>query len=244
MDHPVFLPFRESRTGAFSTTKFYRWARLSVSGEAQVLARFDNGDPALVFAAYGKGRVLLFCSSADDSGNDLPLVAAYAPLWQQMLRFLENFREDRLWHLVGETVAPRRLLADAVSAQGTGRFDADHAIVLIDPGRRRVPTDAASDSIMLDQAGLYEIRAESASTAIAVNVPPVESDLTHADAEALAAAWTRREADAGKSAGESEPASPEEKDRHRNFWRLLLLAVATLLAGEGFLSNRLVLRPE
>ena len=85
---------------------------MSAGEGADVLARFDNGDPALISVEMGKGRVLLFTSSADDSGNDLPLKAVYAPLWQQLLRYLEKFREDRLWYQVGDAIdpgkAPRR----------------------------------------------------------------------------------------------------------------------------------------
>ncbi len=239
MDHPVFTPFRGAVSGAFSTTRFYTHARLSALGEASVLARFDNGDPALVHAESGKGKVLIFCSSADDTGNDLPLKTVYAPLWQQMLRFLENFREDRLWYLVGDTAAPRKVLADAASVSGTGELDPSQAVVVVDPSKRRVAMDPESDSIILTQAGFYEIRAERANTRIAVNVPPGESDLSHANSEELIAGWNQRTSDAPWSAEASDPPTPDEQDKQRNLWRLLVLAALVFLLGEGFLSNRL-----
>ena len=92
-------------------------ARLSVSDGGQVLARFDNGDPALVSVETGKGRVLVLASSADDSTNDLPVKAVYAPFWQQVLHYLENFRQEKPWMNVGDTIAPRSLLVEAAVRQ-------------------------------------------------------------------------------------------------------------------------------
>src|SRR5437867_4419198 len=50
MDHPVFRPFSEPHSGSFSTAKFFQYARLAAGQGSEVLARFDNGYPALVCA--------------------------------------------------------------------------------------------------------------------------------------------------------------------------------------------------
>ncbi|NWG12764.1 MAG: hypothetical protein HXY20_04425 [Acidobacteria bacterium] len=242
MDHPVFVPFKGTAAGAFLTAKFYRYARLATLNGAGVIARLDNGDPALVHAAVGQGRVLIFCSSADDSGNDLPLRTVYVPLWHQMFRFLERFREHRTSYLVGDAVSPRKLLAQEAAASGAAAPDSGQAVVVIDPAQRRLQSDAASDSIFLTRAGFYEIRAEGANTRIAVNVPPAESDLSHADSEELVAGWNQAPPDGPAAVEESEPLTPEEQDKHRNLWRFLVLAATVFLVGEGFLSNRLTVK--
>ena len=112
MDHPIFRPFGKPNSGNFSSARFFRYAKLTIGPGAEAPARFENGDPALVSISIGKGRVLIFASSADDESNDLYLKAVYAPLWQQALRYLENFREKRRWldrggHGVAQEAADR-----------------------------------------------------------------------------------------------------------------------------------------
>src|SRR5439155_1315618 len=111
---PVFRPFNEPHSGSFSTAKFFNHHRLKVGAGGEALARFDNGDAALVAAAADRGRVLVWASSVDDSWNDLPLKAVFAPLWQQMLRYVDNYGEGRRWFEVGETITPQKAPGEAL----------------------------------------------------------------------------------------------------------------------------------
>ena len=244
MDHPIFRPFREPRSGDFSSVRFFRHARVSAGEGADVLARFDNGDPALISVEMGKGRVLLFASSADDSGNDLPLKAVYAPLWQQLLRFLEKFREDRLWYQVGDAIDPRKILAEAALNTGRTSFDAAGSVVMVDPARQRVPLDQVSDVVTLSQAGFYDIRSSDLAAGVAVNTPPRESDLAHADADELLAGWASLQPATPRVDPDEAPLTPEQQDQRQRLWRFLLLAALALFLGEGLLSNRLILKQE
>ncbi len=244
MDHPIFLPFREPHSGSFSGVRFFGHARVSVGDGADVLARFDNGDPALISVEAGKGRVVILTFSADDSGNDLPLKAVYAPLWQRLLRYLEKFREDRPWYRVGDAVDPGKLLSEAALEAGRRDFDAEGPVVMLDPARRRVPLGRDQGVVTLDQAGFYEIRSSNFVTAVAVNTPPIESDLTQADADELIAGWRSLQPVSAQAAADEEPLTPEEQEQHQGLWRFLLLAALALFLGEGLLSNRLVLRQE
>ena len=135
-DHPIFRPFSRPHSGSFSSVRFFRHARISAGAGTEVPARFDNGDPALVSIHVDKGRVLIFASSADDSSNDLPLKAVYAPFWQQILHYLENFQERRHWLEVGETMAPRKLLLDTSLHQAKGNLDLSESVVVLDPQKR------------------------------------------------------------------------------------------------------------
>jgi hypothetical protein len=244
MDHPIFRPFREPHSGGFSNVRFFRHARVSVAQGAEVLARFDNGDPALISVEVGKGRVLLFTSSADDSGNDLPLRAVYAPFWQQLLHFLEKFRDDRLWYQVGDVIDPRTILSEVALDSGRTDFDAAGSVVMLDPARRRVAPGKNSDMVVLDQAGFYDIRSSSLATGVAVNTPPDESDLTHADADEVIAGWASLRPAAAPADADEEPRTPERQDQQQGLWRFLLLTALVLFLGEGFLSNRLAMRQE
>ncbi len=234
MDHPIFQPFAKPHSGTFSSARFFVHARISAASEIEVPARFDNGDPALALIPIGKGRVLLFTSSADDSSNDFPLKAVYAPFWQQALRYLENFQERRHWLDVGDIFAPEQLLVETASRQDKGSLDPNEAIVVLDPNKQRLAATRSSDDILVDKAGFYEIRSVNLNAAVAVNAEPRESDLTHGNAEEMIAGWV-----SSKSALPSleDRLAPEEQGTHQKVWVVLLIAAVLFLVAELFLSN-------
>ncbi len=244
MDHPVFRPFGEPHSGTFASARFYSHARLSIDKGAEAVAKFDNGDPALVAVSLGKGRVLVFASSADDTSNDLPLKAVYAPFWQQVLHYLENFQEGRHWMEVGETIAPRKLLVEAALRQGQGEVNSDQAVVVLDPMKQRVPLAPGSDVVAVDKAGFYEIRSPKLNTNVAVNPEPRESDLTHGNSQEMVAGWISNDPNLAPAVSEQERLTPEEQDRRQRFWRFLLLGALVFLLAEAILSNRAVLKPQ
>jgi hypothetical protein len=242
-DHPVFRPFSEPHSGSFATAKFFRHAKLEPSGNSEVLARFDNGDPVLVSVNIDKGRVLVFTSSADDTSNDLPLKAVYAPLWQQMLRYVENYQEGRRWLQVGDTMAPRKLLVEAALKQGKGNIDLNQPLVVVDPSRERLPVSQRTETVGVDAAGFYEIRTMSVAAQVAVNTVPRESDLAHGNSEEMVAGWMPTDRNALPVA-QDERLSAEQQDQRQRLWLLPLLAALILLVSESILSNRSVVKSE
>jgi hypothetical protein len=244
LDHPIFRAFSEPHAGTFSSAKFFKHARIRVSPEGEILARFDDGDPALAAAEIGKGRVLIFASSADDATNDLPIRSVYLPFWYQILHYLENVQQERQWMDVGDTIFPKKLLAEEAVRERKGNLNLNQPVVVMDPERNRVAMASASDAVTLDMAGFYEIRTLGLNTSVAVNPALRESDLAHGNWEEMAAGWVSADASAPAVISSDERPTPEEQDRQARLWRYLLLAVLVLLIVEGFLANRFVLRRE
>ncbi len=239
LDHPIFRPFSSPNSGTFSSARFFKHARISVSTGAEVLARFDNGDPALVSINLDKGRILIFPSSADDASNDLALKAVYAPFWQQMLRYLENFQEGRHWVEVGDAIAPKKLLEETALLQAAGEVNFRQAIVVLDPANQRVAMDPAADAVAVEKAGFYEIRTEDLNTTVAVNTLSRESDLTHGNSEEMAAGWLSPNVKAAPVVYEDEQPTSEEQEKNQQFWRFLLIAALLFFLSEAFLSNKI-----
>jgi hypothetical protein len=244
MDHPIFRPFSEPNSGSFATARIYRHASLSVSEGAQVLARFDNGDPALAAVEVEKGRVLILATSADDATNDLPLKAVYAPFWHQILRHLENSPQERRWMNVGDTISPKKLLVEAAIHQGKGNANLNEAIVVVDPAKKRIPIAPGTDMVAVDTAGFYGIHTASLNASVAVNPSLRESDLTHGNSEEMVAGWVSSEVKAPEAVSADERPTREEQDRRSRFWLYILLGVLALLLIESLLANRLALKPE
>ncbi len=234
MDHPVFKPFSQPNSGSFSGVRFFRHAKLSVGSAADILARFDNGDPALIAVAIEAGRVLVFPSSADDSSNDLPLKAVYAPFWQQALHFLENFQERRPWMEVGATLSPKTLLSDTALRQGKGLANSEASVAILDPRRQRLPLLPGDAALTLETAGFYEIRAMHWNIPVAVNPAAKESDLEHGNAEEMAAGWM---ASNPSMLHQDERLGLDDLDRRQRLWVLILIGAAVLLIAELILSN-------
>jgi hypothetical protein len=209
-----------------------------------VLARFDNNVPALVAADVGKGRVIIFASSADDTCNDLPLKAVYAPFWQQILRYLSNYREERRWVEVGETIEPRKLLEEAALRQGKNIVTSDQAVALLDPAGERVETNPGSDAVTVDKVGFYQVRMSGMNTTVPVNPAPRESDLAHGNSEEMVAGWISRDPMADSPTPESARLGPEEQERMQRFWRFLLVGALLFLLAEAFLSAKMAPRHE
>jgi hypothetical protein len=224
-DHPVFELFRRPRSGDFSSARFLRYRTLR-AGDAAVLARFDDGSPALVEARLGEGRVMLWTSSLDTLWNDLPLQPVFLPFLHRLLAHAAGYVEEPAWRQVGEVLELPEL--------DEGRW------VGLTPVAEEGLTDAEGRFVELGAAGFYELRPsrdedEAARVTVAVNVEPGESDLTAADPEEVAAGLTRVEGVASGGAA----LSGAERERRQNGWWFLLLAALAVLAVETALSNRL-----
>jgi hypothetical protein len=76
--HPIFRLF-DPDAGAFDQVRFSRIATVATTAPASVIARFDNGAPALVDQAMGKGRLGVFASDLSNRWNDLVLQPAFVP---------------------------------------------------------------------------------------------------------------------------------------------------------------------
>jgi hypothetical protein len=233
MDHPIFMPFGKPHSGNFSGARFYRHAKLILGPGTEAPARFENGDPAVVTLSFGKGRVLIFASSADNESNDLCLKAVYAPLWMQMLRHLESFREKRRWLEVGDAISPQKLMMEAALLNAKGNI-ANEAVAVLDPNRRRLPISSGSDAVVLEKAGFYELRTMNLSNIVAVNTDPRESDLSHGNAEEMISGWISH---APAKNYQDERITAEEQDKRQHIWSLLLIAAVLLLLSELYLSN-------
>ena len=100
--HPALSVFQgEAREGLLGvrTTRWVLAKPASQSGRAggaaRVVASFDDGSPALLEARRGKGRVLLFTSTADRDWTDWPIRTSFLPAMQRFAAWLAGGLEDR-----------------------------------------------------------------------------------------------------------------------------------------------------
>lgn len=230
--HAVFAPFRAPRSGDFSTVRVYGYRRLTAAPGTQVLARFDDGQPALVSGTVGRGRVMVWGSSLDLAWNDLALKPVFLPFVHQAIRSLSGF-EDRATSVTVGMVGTPETPADPARAR-----------VVVAPDGTRTPLEATrGDAFEITRPGFYEVRAAGtdaqASTWVAANVDVAESDLATLDPATVTAALTGTGAGAAGSAAAGAPPRDEATEQTQRLWWYLLLAGMLLLVGESVLASRL-----
>jgi hypothetical protein len=236
-EHPGLRLFRQPRSGDFSAARFFRYRRIEVVDPGRVIARFDDGAPALAEAKRGDGRVIVWTSDLENFWNDLILQPVFLPFAHQLMQYLARYERPEYWFRVGDVIDLTRV------ASMTGDDLEDRELIVESPfGRSRaLRLSAESRYLGLDQAGFYRIRAADGDDGwaytVAANVDPAESDLSILDPHELANAVTPA-ADGQPAAMEATALTPEERERRQGLWWYLLVGAATLLLTETLISNR------
>jgi hypothetical protein len=244
---PVFEVFNAPHSGDFSGAKFFRYRGFESPVGTGVLARYDDGAPALVERRLGSGRVLVWTSTLDTFWNDLARQPVFLPFMHQLVKHAASYAEASSWHTVGEVLDVERYLEMALEGEAKeGTPGRSFDIVVTPPSSKRtvLPKAEARALLPLEEQGFYDVRrggagASASSSSVAVNLDTAESDLSRLDPEELVAAVTFRETGIAGAAGENANDSREAQEGRQGYWWFLLAGALLLLATETHLSNRL-----
>ena len=223
-DHPIFEVFQES--GRLAAAHVIGYFRSQPAANASVLARFEDGSPALLESRTGKGRVLLFTSSLGPSWNDLPLMPLYLPFVHQMVRYAGS-REESSWYELGETfrVAKEQSAVPAVDTP---------------TGTRLTENRLTPDGDVLvtgREPGFYRLRYSARPDFAAVDVDGAEGDFTKLDFGQFVAGVTGGAGNAESSEANRKLSNEEVEGRQKVWWSLLFIALLLLLT-ESVLARR------
>lgn len=229
-EHPLFSPFREA-PDALAAVRAWRYPRVDARPAADVLARFDDGQPAVLEQRVGEGRALLLALPLDNQFGDFPLQPAFLPFVRQLVLHASGRDAAPLWRTTGERWSLPNTLADPVVTAPDG--------ALIRP-----EADSLGAAAPLTDAGIYTAFRERASgephSLLAVNVAPAESELTPMDTtELLLGVPTAAATDSvGAARTTNAPLTVRELERRQTPWRVLLLLVVVFLTVETWLATR------
>jgi hypothetical protein len=224
-EHPLFAPFRGAQA-TLGAARFLRYPRLEPLLGSEVLARFDDGLPALLERREGVGRVVVVAMPLDAQAGDFPLQPAYLPLLRRLVLYASGHAAAPLARATGESwLLPREVPTPVITT----------------PGRRivRPPVDPQGAAVALTEAGFYAAYAGSVGgdpvAVTAVNPPPGESDLTPVDPRELLVGVRQSEDPVAASAG---PPTSVETEGRQGLWRFVLALVSVLLMVETIVANR------
>jgi len=174
LDHPILSPFRGNPNTGFELTQTFAYQRCQPAPDrADVVLRFDTGDPAIIEAPYRRGRVVLITTAVDRSWGMWAVWGhSFVPMMHETVKYLLSFRVRDRNGLVGEPLGG----GAAMSASLVVRRPQD------DTDRVAVTTrDGVADWEFADtvRSGFYAVEPSSAGGAavwFARNVDPRESD--------------------------------------------------------------------
>jgi Mg-chelatase subunit ChlD/uncharacterized membrane protein len=153
--HPAFELFRDGRSGDFTAARVLRERVLEPRSDATVIARFDDGLPALVERQHGRGRILVWGTTLDAHWTDLPLQPVFLPFAHRLALYAARERTGTGQLHVGE----------ALDVAGLPEFTPDGEFVLESPSGdlTRLSTERGITVAELPEQGFYELRRPEAS---------------------------------------------------------------------------------
>jgi hypothetical protein len=104
--HPIFAPFADPRFSDFAHIHFWKHRRLEIpaTANARVLAKFDDGSPALAQIPVGKGNLLVLASGWNPADSQFAVSSKFPPLMQTLLDWSGSAAPARSQFLTGDAI--------------------------------------------------------------------------------------------------------------------------------------------
>jgi hypothetical protein len=232
--HPVFAPFDDPRFSDFSHIHFWKHRRWEIPPalQARVLAKFDDGAPALAQVAAGKGRLLVLASGWTPADSQLAVSSKFPPLMQTMLDWSGASAPARSEFHTGEAIAsPAAMGGDVQWTKADGK-------------QETLPAGAAFTAT--DTPGIYRAAAGGKERYFAVNLPIEESRVAPLSPDALARLGvplgTGVDPSVEKTRGIERHLLQADLENRQKIWRWLIVAALGITFGELALSGWLARR--
>jgi Aerotolerance regulator N-terminal/von Willebrand factor type A domain len=230
-DHPLFSPFAAAQFNDFTKIHFWRHRRLGEPslGESRVLARFEDGDIALLEKNVGKGKLFVLTSGWQPADSQLARSSKFLPL---MTALLEG-NNPRL------KVGTNYFVHDPVRLPPIG--GALQELTIRKPDGLVIRTTADQTFSQTDQPGVYTIDSPDGAYSFAVNLDPSESKTSPLHVETLEQFGCRlvKASQQNLGNGEGRQMQGAELENRQQLWRWLTLAAILVLILETWLAGRL-----
>jgi len=220
-EHPTLR-----RANKLDGVKFYQVIKVD-PGQSHVIARLTNQAPLLLEKQVGEGRVVLFTSTFDNIGNDLPLHASFVPFVEETARYLGG-QQDRSTNVAVDSYLELRSAKERGATIDVTEPDGSHPLSLKDA--------TTTQTFQVTREGFYDIhRANGREELVAVHADRRESDLTPIPQETLAL-W--KNTGLGPDTPAADGSAPDTQARPWSLWRYALLLVLITAIIESVFASR------
>jgi hypothetical protein len=226
--HPVFAVFSDPQYNDFTKIHFWKHFRLDLpeAPTRRVLARFDDGSPALWHERKGKGHLFALASGWTPADSELARSSKFVPLLGGILDQARGQRDMPTEVTVHEVLnLPPR----------------EGPLTVLAPDGTRTELPAGETGFRgTDQPGIYRLEWSDARQTVAVNLAASESDTPALDPQQLEQLGVRL----GTQSTRSEELARErqlrdlELEGRQKIWQWLVAGVLGFLCLESWLAGR------
>jgi hypothetical protein len=233
--HPLFAPFADPRFSDFSHIHFWKHRRVEFPANAilRVLAKFDDGSPALAQVPAGRGNLLVLTSGWNPADSQFAVSSKFPPFMQTLLNWSGAAAPARFQFSTGDAIPSPVFSGNEVKWQK--------------PDGKTEGLAAGQAFTETDLPGIYTAVFGGKERRFAVNLPLDESRTAPMSPDELARLGVPLQTPA-----EFAVAAVPERQRHlqqaeledrQKLWRWLIVGVLAVTLGEIILSGRLARRP-
>ena len=172
--HPLFADLSDSKFNDFSKIRFWKHRRLETQQHDawRILAKFDDGSPALICKEHGTGKLWILMAGWQPSESQLALSTKFVPFISSLYRMATPVIQDPSSYRVGMTL----------------EIPSDHRV--LDPTGNEVNRDGldekTSKMIVFSEPGIYRrIVPNGTESLLAVNLVESESNTSVGSLERL-----------------------------------------------------------
>jgi len=230
--HPLLAPFADARFSDF--TKIHFWKHRVMKFEAtnsHVLAKFDDGSPALAQFSAGKGSVFVLAAGWNPSDSQFALSSKFVPLLYSLLELSGAIKAQSLAFMVGDPVSVASL-------------HATNTLTVRKPDGSKVQLGTEKKSFTeTDTPGLYTMTGIEPPFRFAVNLAPEESRTVPMPLEQLEQLGVpvrlQLVATPERVARKEAQMKAAELESRQKLWRWLIAATLVVLIVETWIATRL-----
>ena len=220
--HPLFRSMSDPQFNDFSKIRFWAHRRINqVDQDWSVVARYDDGDPAVLEKILGKGRLFIMASGWQPTESQLALSTKFIPL---LFSFFDGGPTGQ--------VSERYTVGQGID------FPPSDIASIVGPAGVAFPYREKADQDAMDQPGVYQFNDGKQTRAFAVNLDASESRTDPFDEETL----TRFGVVLGKNVTNAQALENQRQLRDRELesqqrlWQWLLVLALALLGLETVLG--------
>ena len=228
--HPLFAPFAEPRFSDFTHIHFWKHRRLELPAEAhaRILAKFDDGAPALAQIPVGRGSLIVLASGWNPVDSEFALASKFPPFLQALLDWGGGAAPTRAHFATGDS-----LPSPARSEGGTVQWEKP------DGNKSTLAAGAAFDQT--DLPGIYTARLVNGRRQYAVNLPLDESRTAPMSVDELSRLGVPMQTALPATAAEAGRTQPRlasvDLENRQKVWRWLIVGALAVILGEIALSG-------
>ena len=234
--HPLFAPFADPRFSDFTHIHFWKHRRLEFppAAHAQILAKFDDGLPALAQIPVGRGNLLVLAAGWNPADSQFALSSKFPPLMQAMLDWGGARVPARSQFQTGDSIPSPTLSGSA-------------AVQWEKPDGKKATLAAGVSFSETDLPGIYTATFGDKRRQFAVNLPLDESRTAPMSPDELLRLGVPLQPSSQLPAVKAQQMQIHLQraalENHQKVWRWLIVGVLAVMFGEIILSGWLARRP-